>query len=103
MKQIINGKTYNTATATEIAEWDNGLHYGDFGWCEETLYKTTKGAFFLLGRGGAASLYCEYIGNNGRVGGKRLIALTEREALEWVSDRRIDPDLILEHINVEEA
>ena len=29
MKQIINGKRYNTETATEIGNYSNGLGYSD--------------------------------------------------------------------------
>ena len=39
MKRIINGKSYNTETAEELARGDNGL-YGDFGYCRESLYRT---------------------------------------------------------------
>lgn len=50
MKQIINGKMYNTETATEIATRSNGCT----GWeyLEETLYRKKNGEFFLCGSGG---------------------------------------------------
>ncbi len=44
-KRIIDGKTYNTETATQIAgseEIDGSLFYGDY------LYQTRFGAFFLV-------------------------------------------------------
>ena len=51
MKKVINGKIYNTETATLIHQWDNGRR-GDFSSCEEDLYRTKKGAFFIHGEGG---------------------------------------------------
>lgn len=39
MKKIINGKMYNTETATEIEHYNNGMPYSDFTYFEESLYK----------------------------------------------------------------
>lgn len=39
MKKIIDGKMYNTETATEIHHFNNGLPYSDFNYLEESLYK----------------------------------------------------------------
>ncbi|OMI05522.1 hypothetical protein BSN85_24840 [Bradyrhizobium brasilense] len=48
-KRIIDGKTYNTETATHIAGWDDDD--GPFQWGHH-LYQTRFGAFFLYAWGG---------------------------------------------------
>jgi len=37
MKKIINGKLYNTETATCLGSWSNGHDVGDFTYCEESF------------------------------------------------------------------
>ena len=90
MKKIVDGKTYNTETATELGVWGNDYGTTDFRWCDETLYRTKKGAYFLFGEGGAMSRYA------GRYGdmwgdGEELIPLEEKEAKEW-AERKLDAD-----------
>lgn len=82
MKQIINGKTYNTETAELLGHWSNQL-YGDFGYCTENLYRTKKGAYFIAGNGGPLSKYAIPCGNMTR-GGSEIIPLTETEAKRWM-------------------
>ncbi len=82
MKQIINGKSYNTETADFIAEWDNGYYGGDFHRCSENLYQTKKGQYFIHGNGGAMSSYAQSSGNM-VVGGERIRLITKEEALKW--------------------
>lgn len=84
MKKIIDGKRYDTEKATLVAEWDNGLGYSDFGWCETSLYCTQNGSWFLAGEGGALSEWSEPCGNNGRGGGSGIKPLSELEAREWL-------------------
>jgi hypothetical protein len=46
-KRIIDGKTYNTETATEIYGWDDDSNYDAHGVLSgEHLYQTRFGAFF---------------------------------------------------------
>ena len=52
MRRIVNGRAYNTDTATRIARDDGGR--GREGYFE-ILYQTRNGAFFLAGAGGEAS------------------------------------------------
>lgn len=84
MKKIINGKVYNTETATEIYSYDNGLGYSDFGWMDEKLYMTKKGSYFLAGQGGAMSKYARSCGQNSSCEGSGLSVLEETEAIEWL-------------------
>lgn len=82
MRKVINGKTYNTETSKHVGNWDNGIYGNDFRSCEEDLYKNTKGAYFLVGEGGAMSKYSVSHGNS-TSGGTELIPMTAEEAQEW--------------------
>ena len=84
MKKIINGKKYDTDTATLIASWDNGLGYNDFSFCKENLYRKKTGEYFIHGEGGALSKYSKSVEMNTRVGGESITPLTEEEAKTWV-------------------
>jgi len=83
MKKIINGKKYDTDTATKLVEWNNGYGYNDFAYCEETLYQKKTGEFFLYGEGGAQSKYVVYSGMNSWGGGCKIIPLTFEAARAW--------------------
>lgn len=103
MKKVINGKVYNTETATRIANWDNGIYGSDFNACEETLYLTAKGTYFVHGEGGAMSRWAKPCGSNGRCGGSGIEVLSQAEALEWCEDHGVDADVITAHFAVEEG
>ena len=82
MRKIINGRTYNTETSKRIGRWDNGIYGSDFRSCEEDLYKNTKGAYFLVGKGGPMSKYAVSHGNE-TSGSTELVPMTATEAQEW--------------------
>ena len=84
MKKIINGKTYNTETATELGHYRNVLSGSDFFNVSEWLYMTRKGAYFLCGEGGAASSWGEACGDSW-TGGSDIRVMSESEALHWMS------------------
>jgi hypothetical protein len=104
MKKVIDGKIYNTETAELLHNWDNG-HYGnDFRSCEESLYKTKKGAYFLHGEGGPMSKYAKSCGNNSVCGGASITPITEKEVLAWLEEH--DGSDVLESLfpdQIEEA
>ena len=102
MKKVIDGKVYNTATATHIAYWSNNLPTNDFNYCEQDLYITSKGTYFLAGEGGALSEYAESVGN-GRCGGSSMGIFTKAEALEWCESHEVDADIIAEHFEISEG
>jgi len=85
MKQVIEGKRYDTATAQEIGSWWNGYPMSDFHYCEEKLYLTSKGNFFLRGEGGALSQYsrshCNATGF-----GEAITPLSREEAFQWAQE-----------------
>ena len=82
MKQIINGKKYNTETAKELGTYSNSGSWNDFDHFRETLYLKRTGEFFLLGEGGPRTKYA-YSDGNTRSGGAKIIPLTIEEAKAW--------------------
>lgn len=92
MKRVIDGKIYNTATATEICDLPCHHYRGDFHWHDTTLYRTKKGAYFLAGEGGPMSLWAEPSGNNGWSGGSGLRVITAEEAREYAEQAELDPE-----------
>jgi hypothetical protein len=87
MKKVIDGKVYNTETAEAVYSWDNGHYAGDFKQCEETLYRTKKGVFFLYGEGGPMSKYAVPVGNNARGYGSDIEVMTDNEAVLWLESK----------------
>ena len=102
MKKIIDGKIYNTDTATFVGNHQH-CYPGDFQYEDTDLYRTPKGAFFVQGTGGAYSRWSRPCGNNGMRGGQGIQALTPTEALAWCEDAGIDADVIAQFFSVEEA
>ena len=90
MKKIINGKKYDTETATHVGEFWNGLSRSDFNHCYEDLYKKKTGEFFLYGKGGPLSKYSMSVGT-GTASGEEIIPLTEDEAKKW-AEEHLDAD-----------
>ena len=86
MRRIIQGKAYDTNTATRVADWDNGHNTSDFQYCNEELYKTPRGAWFLFGEGGAMSTYRSHHGNN-TGWGEQIMPYTPEQAREWLEQR----------------
>jgi len=84
MKKVINGKMYNTETSDRLHRWDNGSYGNDFNSCEESLYKTKKGAYFIAGSGGPMSKYAKSCGSNNTCGSSDITPLSKAEAIEWL-------------------
>jgi len=103
MKQIINGKIYNTDTADYIGNYETNCGSRDFGYEFTELYRTKKGAFFVAGNGGPYSRWSMPIGTNGMGGGSGIQTMTTEEALAWCEQSRIDADTISIYFNVQEA
>lgn len=85
MKKVIEGKLYNTDTADYLADWSSGIA-GDLDYCEEVLYRTKKGVYFLYGCGGARSSYGKCCGHGEYCGGENISVLTEEKAKEWTQE-----------------
>ena len=84
MKKIINGKKYDTETATPVASFSNSGGWRDFAHYEETLYRKKTGEFFLYGEGGPMTKYARSTGLNSWSGGDGFEPLTEDEAKLWL-------------------
>lgn len=85
MKTTIDNKTYNTATATEVAEASNNAPGNDFRAWWETLYLTPKGNWFLHTRGGPLSKHAEE-SYNGTTWGNHIISMSREQALAWCAE-----------------
>lgn len=84
MKKIINGKLYDTETATYIGGYTYGTKR-DFSYVSESLYQKKNGELFLHGEGGPMSKYSESKGDNSWGYGEEIIPEAEFNAKEWVS------------------
>lgn len=93
MKRIIDGKTYNTETATKIASndcWDRDPRWshGEYG---EALYQTRHGAYFLYEYQDAVrNEYGDYIDI------KNIKPLSPLEAQDWLEEHNF-VDIIEQH------
>ena len=85
MKQIINGKLYDTDTATCLGSYCYG-NYGDFHHVSEELYQKKNGEFFLAGEGGPLSEYAVQTDTNSWSGGEQIIPYSENEARCWAEE-----------------
>ena len=84
MMRIIDGKRYNTETATKVASWGNNLGRRDFNNVDETLYVTAKKNWFLHGEGGASSAWAVSAGQNAWQGGEDIRVMNALEARDWL-------------------
>ena len=85
MFKVINGRRYNTDSATEMArveEYDRT----DRRWYCDTLYRKMNGEFFLFGMGDSESKYSKTISDGIKVGGFNFIPMTFYEARDWSKD-----------------
>jgi hypothetical protein len=85
-KKIINGKLYNTETATLVGEWCNNYPTNDFNYCDESLYRKRTGEYFLYGEGGPLSKYRESCGNNSWGSGEEITPLSAQEVMQWAEE-----------------
>lgn len=102
MKRIIDGKVYNTETATLIGEWSNNRGHGDFSNMSEDLYLTKKGQYFIAGSGGPMTKYAKSCGNNCSTGSDDIYLLTPAEARTW-AEEHLSTEEYMEHFEVEEG
>ena len=86
MKKIINGKQYNTDTATELGFNSNSGDWSDFSHYCETLYRKRTGEFFLHGEGGPMTKYAESTGLNQWSGGSRIMPMSWDDAQAWAEE-----------------
>lgn len=85
MRKIIDGKVYDTETATQLLAVGNAgiVSSSDFTYHSTHLYRSRKGQYFLAGHGGALSMWATRL-NNGSTGGDGIRLVTEQEARKLV-------------------
>jgi hypothetical protein len=84
MKKIINGKRYDTNTATLIGGATAGCFSSDFRWWDEKLYRTARsGAYFVAGSGGPMSRWSRRVDGNTWTGGDGILPVSADQALQW--------------------
>lgn len=101
MKQIINGKKYDTETARPICSYQYAAP-NDFSYCYEELYLKKTGEFFLYGEGGAMSKYAVNVEQNTWSGGEKITPITKREALRFAEENMSVDDYEKEFGQVQE-
>ena len=80
MKRIIDGKTYNTDTATMICDTSNEYNRSDFKYEDSDLFVTKKGAYFIAGSGGGLSRFARRV-SDGWADGDGIIPISREDAL----------------------
>lgn len=87
MKKVIKNKLYNTQSATQLADWDNGYSKMDPLYVKENLFIKKTGEYFIYAYGGAATQYAERSGNNEFTDGEILLPITFEEAESWAKEK----------------
>lgn len=89
MKRIIDGKRYNTETATEIADVSNNIQdVRNFRYECTTLYRTKSGRWFIAGKGGPMSRWAYSHGpGQGWSNGSGIQPIDAEEARELLERR----------------
>lgn len=83
MKEIINGKTYNTETARRMGTWFNNRSTSDFHYRLEELYLKRTGEFFLYGEGGAATMFADVCDDDSTCFGCYIHPVSRGKARIW--------------------
>ena len=88
MRRIINGKRYDTETATMVADVGSSGYISrtDFRYDNSKLYRTAKGRWFIAGSGGPMSRWAQSVGN-GRTSGSGILPIGESDAREMLENR----------------
>jgi hypothetical protein len=92
MKQIIDGKSFNTDTAICLCELECRYYPGDYGHHDTKLYRTKKGAYFVAGSGGPASMWARPAGNNGWTGGSGIRPVSKSEAMRYAEGAELSEE-----------
>jgi len=100
MIKVIDGKRYNTETATLVFFHSNGAYSSDFNYRTKTLYVTKNGSWFIHHVGGPMTDMAVSVGNNGRGGSEGIEPVCGDDAygfLEAHSDETDAQQAIQEH------
>jgi hypothetical protein len=103
MRKVIDGKIYDTETATKICFVGNsGYQQNDFHYDDSDLYVTKSGAYFIAGEGGALSRWGRAHGQSGRIGGDGIVVIDADQAAAFAQSR-LDADEYLKFFPAVEA
>ena len=97
MKKIINGRTFNTETATHVCDLPCTANRGDFHWHETALYRSPRGQFFVAGTGNASSMWAMPAYGGGMTGGSGILLVNENEARQHMERAGCDESDFLAH------
>ncbi len=86
MKKIINHVRYNTDTAKKLGSWQIDTE-SDLDRCEEALYRTKSGKFFIHGTGGPRTRYASPRGDGGWCSGEAIVPISEDAARQWAEKK----------------
>jgi hypothetical protein len=101
--RIIDGKRYDTETATLICDISpNDFHYDDFRYESTHLYRTGKGAWFMAGEGGPLSRWAQPVGQSGKCSGEGIQIISDEEARDLI-EQHGKPEQVEEFFSVEDA
>lgn len=94
MKRVIEGRRFDTETATLLASVSSTETRTSYSWWTEGLYRTPRsGAYFLAGEGHARSRYAVNLGGGQWGPGERIEPMTEAEAFAW-AQRELPADQV---------
>lgn len=86
MKKIISRVRYDTETAKKIGAWQIDTE-SDLDRCEEVLYRTKSGKYFVHGTGGARTKYASPRGDDGWCAGEAIVPVSEDAARQWAEEK----------------
>lgn len=84
MKKIIDGKRYDTTTATLVHDWDNGQWDSDFHFRSKALYRTPRGNWFIMHTGGAMTDMARSVGSNSYGGSSDIEPVSATDAFRFL-------------------
>lgn len=82
MKTVIDGISYDTEQAEQVAAYEAMFSHIDPRNENTYLYRTPEGRWFLAGEGGSETRWGRYIGSV-LCNGKGVKAISEQEARDW--------------------
>lgn len=92
LQQVIDGKIYNTETATRVCSLDCSVYPHNFAYHETYLFRTKSGRWFLAGFGGPSSMWRSPAPGGGWGGGSGIRPVTPAEAQTYAELECMDPD-----------
>ena len=91
MKQVINGKLYDTDKSKNIADWDDGKAERDYVTRMESLYVSSKGTYFLEIWEGFLP---QNEGMTATVDAVYLKVVSQEDTMKWLEEKSFHYELI---------